>query len=79
MGISVLPHKDQHLERLGLQDQVVAAATTKQELAYFNKWEQLIWVEPRGLAAGCKWLQRSIHRGRFLRVLHAAAKGGERR
>jgi 2-polyprenyl-6-methoxyphenol hydroxylase-like FAD-dependent oxidoreductase len=38
----------------------------------FNKHGQRIWGEPRGLGAGYRWPQYSIHRGRLLGLLHDA-------
>ena len=42
------------------------------ELAYYSKHGQRIWSEPRGIAAGYRWPQFSIHRGQLLGVLHRA-------
>ncbi|MEQ1701701.1 MAG: FAD-dependent monooxygenase, partial [Ilumatobacteraceae bacterium] len=44
-----------------------AVATTT--LAYFSRHGQRIWAEPRGLAAGYRWPQLSIHRGTLQRIL----------
>jgi 2-polyprenyl-6-methoxyphenol hydroxylase-like FAD-dependent oxidoreductase len=74
VGINLLPHAVRGLEALGLRDAVVEAGVATQELAYFNKHGQTIWSEPRGLAAGYKWPQVSIHRGRLQAVLLAAAR-----
>jgi 2-polyprenyl-6-methoxyphenol hydroxylase-like FAD-dependent oxidoreductase len=38
----------------------------------YSKHGQLIWSEPRGLAAGYRWPQLSVHRGQLLAVLHRA-------
>ena len=54
LGINLLPHAFQHLDELGIGDDVVAAGIQTQELAYFNRHGQTIWSEPRGLAAGYK-------------------------
>src|SRR5208337_2706134 len=45
-----------------------------QELSYFNKFGQLIWNETRGLSAGYKWPQYSIHRGQLQLLLLRAAR-----
>ena len=44
------------------------------ELAYFTKRGERIWAEPRGLAAGYRWPQISVHRGVLQQVLLAAAR-----
>ena len=74
VGINVLPHAIRHLAKVGLLDDVVRAGIQAKELSYFNKWGQPIWREPRGLDAGYKWPQVSIHRGRLQSVLFEAAK-----
>ena len=43
------------------------------EFAYFSKHGKLIWTEPRGLNAGYKWPQFSIHRGTLQPLLLDAA------
>ena len=73
LGINLLPHAFQHLDELGIGDDVVAAGIQTQELAYFNRHGQTIWSEPRGLAAGYKWPQVSINRGRFHQLLFQTA------
>jgi hypothetical protein len=42
------------------------------EIAYYSTHGQRIWSEPRGIAAGYRWPQFSIHRGQLLGVLHRA-------
>ncbi|EKS32860.1 flavin-dependent oxidoreductase [Afipia clevelandensis] len=66
VGINVLPHAVRELTELGLLDKLDAAGVRTGELAYFSKRGKPIWSEPRGLDAGYKWPQVSIHRG----VLH---------
>ena len=43
------------------------------ELAYFSKHGKPIWSEPRGIEAGYKWPQFSIHRGTLQQILLDAA------
>lgn len=69
VGINLLPHAVRELTRLGLQPQLEAVAIPTAELNYYNKFGQLIWTEPRGLAAGYAWPQYSIHRGRLQMLL----------
>jgi 2-polyprenyl-6-methoxyphenol hydroxylase-like FAD-dependent oxidoreductase len=72
VGIMVLPHAVRELTELGVADDVAAAGLATGELVMFNKHGQRIWGEPRGLGAGYRWPQYSIHRGRLLGVLHRA-------
>jgi 2-polyprenyl-6-methoxyphenol hydroxylase-like FAD-dependent oxidoreductase len=73
VGINVLPHAVRELIELGLHDGLDAAAVRTKELAYFSKHGKPIWSEPRGLDAGYKWPQFSIHRGQLLKILLDAA------
>src|SRR4051812_34372143 len=72
VGINVLPHATRELTELGLLDDLAATAIPTAELAYYSRHGQRIWSEPRGLAAGYRWPQFSIHRGELLGLLHRA-------
>jgi 2-polyprenyl-6-methoxyphenol hydroxylase-like FAD-dependent oxidoreductase len=72
VGINVLPHAVRELTELGLADELGAAGVATSEFVMYNKHGQRIWGEPRGLAAGYRWPQYSIHRGRLLGLLHRA-------
>ncbi|MEI6548474.1 MAG: FAD-dependent monooxygenase, partial [Burkholderiales bacterium] len=63
VGINLLPHSVRVLAALGLQPQLSATAIETAALAFYNRHGQLIWSEPRGIAAGYAWPQFSIHRG----------------
>jgi 2-polyprenyl-6-methoxyphenol hydroxylase-like FAD-dependent oxidoreductase len=69
VGINVLPHAVRELITLGLTERLEATAVRTKELAYFSKRGQPIWNEPRGLEAGYKWPQFSIHRGTLQQIL----------
>jgi 2-polyprenyl-6-methoxyphenol hydroxylase-like FAD-dependent oxidoreductase len=69
VGINVLPHAVRELSELGLLDRLDAAGVRTTELAYFSKRGKPIWSEPRGLEAGYKWPQFSIHRGTLQQIL----------
>ena len=69
VGINVLPHACRELIELGLLDQLDAAGVRTREPAYFSKHGKPIWSEPRGLEAGYKWPQFSIHRGTLQQIL----------
>ena len=73
VGINVLPHAVRELIELGLLDQLDALGVRTKELAYFSKHGKPIWSEPRGLEAGYKWPQFSIHRGALHQILLDAA------
>src|SRR3954453_20080060 len=73
VGINVLPHAVRELAELGLLDQLDASGVRTRELAYFSKPGKPIWSEPRGIEAGYKWPQFSIHRGTLQQILLDAA------
>jgi 2-polyprenyl-6-methoxyphenol hydroxylase-like FAD-dependent oxidoreductase len=73
VGINVLPHAVRELIELGLLDKLDEAGVRTKELAYFSKHGKPIWSEPRGLEAGYKWPQFSIHRGVLQQILLDAA------
>jgi 2-polyprenyl-6-methoxyphenol hydroxylase-like FAD-dependent oxidoreductase len=74
VGINVLPHAVRELIELGLLDKLDAIGVRTRELAYFSKHGKPIWSEPRGLEAGYKWPQFSIHRGQLQQLLLDAAR-----
>jgi 2-polyprenyl-6-methoxyphenol hydroxylase-like FAD-dependent oxidoreductase len=69
VGINVLPHAVRELTELGLLDKLDEAGIRTRELSYFSKHGKPIWTEPRGLEAGYKWPQFSIHRGVLQQIL----------
>jgi 5-methylphenazine-1-carboxylate 1-monooxygenase len=69
VGINVLPHAVRELIELGLLDRLDAEGVRTKELAFFSKHGKPIWSEPRGLDAGYKWPQFSIHRGVLQQIL----------
>ena len=72
VGINLLPHAVRELTELGLQSELAAVAIPTSTLAYVSKRGQPIWQEPRGIAAGYKWPQFSIHRGELQMILYRA-------
>jgi 2-polyprenyl-6-methoxyphenol hydroxylase-like FAD-dependent oxidoreductase len=72
VGINLLPHAVRELTELGLRDQVEAIAVAPRRLSYVNRYGQLIWSEARGTAAGYRWPQLSVHRGRLQLALMEA-------
>ncbi|NUT57834.1 MAG: flavin-dependent oxidoreductase [Agromyces sp.] len=69
VGINLLPHAVRELTELGLGEQVARIGVAPARLAYFNRHGQPIWSEPRGLEAGYRWPQLSVHRGEFQLML----------
>src|SRR3954468_20946697 len=74
VGINLLPHATKVFDGLGLLDRVAAPAIETKDLGYYNKLGQKIWREPRGLEAGYRWQQLSIHRGALQMTLLQAAR-----
>jgi len=74
LGINLQPTAVRELTELGLGDVLAQTGIATQELAYFNKLGQLVWSEPRGLSAGYKWPQYSIHRGQLQLLLMRAVR-----
>jgi 5-methylphenazine-1-carboxylate 1-monooxygenase len=73
-GINLQPNGVREFTELGLAEGLAATAIETSTLAYYNKHGQLIWSEPRGLRAGYKWPQYSIHRGDLQAVLLSALR-----
>jgi 5-methylphenazine-1-carboxylate 1-monooxygenase len=69
LGINLQPNATRELIELGLDDKIPEYGIETSNLAYYNKHGQLIWREPRGVAAGYKWPQYSIHRGELQMIL----------
>jgi 2-polyprenyl-6-methoxyphenol hydroxylase-like FAD-dependent oxidoreductase len=74
VGINLLPHSVRILTDLGLAEHLDRIAIRTAELAYYNKYGQRIWSEPRGLEAGYRWPQYSVHRGLLQTTLVDAVK-----
>ena len=74
VGINLLPHAVRELSGLGLRPALASVAIETGALAYYTKYGTLIQRELRGLAAGYRWPQFSIHRGRLLTILARAVR-----
>lgn len=74
VGINLLPHAVRELTELGLADRLAAAGVATEALVYANRHGQEIWREPRGLTAGYRWPQYSIHRGTLQMLLLDAVR-----
>lgn len=79
VGINLQPAAVRELTELGLGDALAETGIATQRLNLYNKFGQLIRSEPRGMAAGYRWPQYSIHRGRlqFLLLEAVRARIGE--
>ncbi|MGY4349085.1 2-polyprenyl-6-methoxyphenol hydroxylase-like FAD-dependent oxidoreductase [Bradyrhizobium sp. GM7.3] len=73
-GINLQPNGVREFTELGLGEGLAVSAIETSTLSYYNKLGQLIWTEPRGLRAGYKWPQYSIHRGDLQAVLLTALR-----
>lgn len=69
VGINLLPHSVRVLTLLGLREAIESVAIETAELSYYSKHGKRIWTEPRGVAAGYRWPQFSIHRGELQMLL----------
>ena len=69
VGINVLPHAVRELIELGLESDLDAIGVRTSTLAYFSKHGKPIWSEPRGMDAGYRWPQFSVHRGALTQLL----------
>jgi 2-polyprenyl-6-methoxyphenol hydroxylase-like FAD-dependent oxidoreductase len=69
VGINLLPHAVRELTELGLAAELEDIGVPTAELVYFDRHGSRIWSEPRGLAAGYRWPQYSVHRGRLQLML----------
>lgn len=69
VGINLLPHAVRELDELGVFGPVAQVGLQPTRLGYFTKRGERIWDEARGLDAGYRWPQVSVHRGELQQVL----------
>ena len=74
VGINLLPHSVTVLNELNLIPKLEQIGVSSKALLYYNKFGQKFWEEPRGIYAGYKVPQFSIHRGKFQQLLFEEAK-----
>ena len=72
VGINIQPSAIRELTELGLGKELAMTGIPTAEILYYHINGQKIYQEPRGQAAGYSWPQYSIHRGKFLGILHRA-------
>lgn len=73
VGITLLPHAMRELTALDLGNEARAAGIELNTSAFYNRFGQKIYSEPRGLAGGSPYPEVSIHRGRLHTLLYKAA------
>jgi 2-polyprenyl-6-methoxyphenol hydroxylase-like FAD-dependent oxidoreductase len=74
VGITLLPHAMREFSALGLGPELLAAGIENRESAFFNRFGQLIYKEPRGKFAGYSVPEVGIHRGRLHVILYEVAR-----
>ena len=74
VGINLQPHAVREIFELGLEAEIEAIGVRTKEVAYFSKKGLPIHAEARGVWAGYKWPQYSIHRGALQMMLLAAVR-----
>jgi 2-polyprenyl-6-methoxyphenol hydroxylase-like FAD-dependent oxidoreductase len=74
VGINLQPHAVRELTELGLGDDLEAIGVATAELIHYDRHGNRIWGEPRGLAAGYRWPQYSVHRGELQMLLLRAVR-----
>jgi 5-methylphenazine-1-carboxylate 1-monooxygenase len=74
VGINLLPHGTRELIDLGLGQPLAASGIETRALKYLSRHGQEIMEDPRGLTAGFRWPQYSIHRGALQMILLDAAQ-----
>ena len=79
VGINLLPHAVRELEEMGLRERLERAGVACRELFYYTKRGERIWGEPRGISAGYRWPQISVHRGALQLELLTGRKRTNRR
>lgn len=73
VGINLQPNAVRELIDLGLEAELAKIGVPTQELAMFARNGCEVWREPRGVAAGYRWPQYSVHRGELQMLLWRTA------
>lgn len=69
VGINLQPHAVRELTDLGLGDSLASIGVPTAEMVHYDRFGNRIWGEPRGVAAGYRWPQYSVHRGELQMLL----------
>jgi 2-polyprenyl-6-methoxyphenol hydroxylase-like FAD-dependent oxidoreductase len=70
VGINLQPNAVRELMELDLGEHLDQIGVRTRQFAMYSKKGGLIWKEPRGLSAGYKWPQYSLHRGELQMLLY---------
>lgn len=70
VGINLQPNAVRELYDLGLEEALPQIGVATREYGMYSKHGLEIWTEPRGLLAGYKWPQYSVHRGKLQMLLY---------
>ena len=70
VGINILPHAVRVYSSLGLEEELKTLGIETSTLTWANKFGQTIKADPRGLRAGYKYPQVSLHRGEYQMLLY---------
>jgi 2-polyprenyl-6-methoxyphenol hydroxylase-like FAD-dependent oxidoreductase len=70
VGINLQPNAVREFFDLGLEERLPDIGVATREYGMFTKHGLEIWTEPRGLLAGYKWPQYSVHRGKLQMLLY---------
>ncbi|MUL63543.1 flavin-dependent oxidoreductase [Mycobacterium sp. CBMA 234] len=74
VGINLLPHAVRELTALGLGATLTEMAVAPSAIRFYTHHDDLLFTEPRGLAAGDAYPQLSVHRGRLQMMLLDAVR-----
>ena len=72
VGINLQPNAVRELFDLGLEPALDRIGIRTRDYGFYTRTGLEIWTEPRGLNAGYRWPQFSVHRGRFQMALYEA-------
>ncbi len=73
VGINLQPNAVRELQALGLDDELTKIGVATKGWSLYSRHGGLIWNEPRGIEAGYRWPQYSVHRGELQMMLYRAA------
>ncbi|MGA8112703.1 MAG: flavin-dependent oxidoreductase [Actinocatenispora sp.] len=69
VGINLQPQAVRELSELGLGDALATLGVSIDQAIHYDRHGNLIWAEPRGVAAGYHWGQYAVHRGELQMML----------
>lgn len=72
VGITLLPHAVRELNALGLSAETARLGVENGSSAFYNRFGQRIFAEPRGVAAGYPFPEYGVHRGKLHMMLYQA-------